>query len=624
MTNRREVIHIMKEGNNMNVNIKVRRFFRLVSLVLTLTAVFVLFGKSTGISASAVTVTARDKDELVDALKNKTGGEVVFATNEEITVTIPFVGAAANKTLVINAPKAKIINKAVFASITVKAADTYEEKASGNVINLKGTGVVFRIYKGKSIRKLSVYRKETQIRTGKNAVINELVCANKSSEVILNASSGSIINITNKKSAYVTVTGSPKAKVTINSLPDILSAQPVEQYSIDYWREIKGNDEVLLTTEEINTLNEASKNNGCGIIDLGTDKEYTAESVKAMIEDYSFPSKEYIHERKITEDEKNAILENRNLDGKDFEVRYGIATENGSIRAFPSDAFLTNEKNLYDYLQETGINYGEPLIVLWESSDGDWYFVQAYDYNGWIRKDSVGLCEKETYLDLLQAFSERKIWCPKRDGETEFVTEKGENIKKFLRMGTYITTDGISLLLPERDSKGNLYFSIAKEPAETDGKLMKFTSNNLLSLCEEALGTPYSWGDIDEKGMDCSSTLQSIYRCFGILLPRNSSQQIKTAFNIINLSETDKKEKYEIISGLPLGTILYMPGHVMLYLGMYDGMPYVIQNTTDSARDDGGVIIYNSCVLTSLENGIAGNSLFDRVTYAVSITCSDL
>ena len=67
-----------------------------------------------------------------------------------------------------------------------------------------------------------------------------------------------------------------------------------------------------------------------------------------------------------------------------------------------------------------------------------------------------------------------------------------------------------------------------------------------------------------------------------------------------------------------------MPGHVMLYLGMYDGMPYVIQNTTDSARDDGGVIIYNSCVLTSLENGIAGNSLFDRVTYAVSITCSDL
>ena len=63
-----------------------------------------------------------------------------------------------------------------------------------------------------------------------------------------------------------------------------------------------------------------------------------------------------------------------------------------------------------------------------------------------------------------------------------------------------------------------------------------------------------------------------------------------------------------------------MPGHVMLYLGMYDGMPYVLQNTTDSARDDGGVIIYNSFVLTSLDIGVSGNSLFDRITYAVKIT----
>ena len=602
------------------MEIKRKRFSIGLYLFFVLTAAFMVFSGNAGINASSTAVTVSERDGLVKAVNNKNAEKIVLATDEKITITIPVNDKAADKILIIDAPNAEIINRAVFKSITIKAAETYREKASGNVIGLKADGIVFRLYKGKNIKKLSVYGQDTKIYAGKDSSVNELICAKKTSGIILSVSKGAAVNIANKKSAYVTVTGSSKAKVTINGRPDVAEEHPVEQYSIDYWRKSRGNDFEILTAEEIDALNKANGNNGCGIVNLNADKEYNAESVRAMIEAYSFPSKEYIHDRKITDAEKNAILKNRNLDDRDFEVRYGITTENGSIRAFPSDAFLTNEKNLYDYLQETGINYGEPLIVLWESSDKEWYFVQAYDYNGWIRKDSVGLCEKDDFEELLKAISDGNVWCPKKTGETEFVTENGESAKKFLRMGTYISVRGNRLLLPERDDTGKLYFTIAEEPDDISGKLMKFTLNNLLTLGEAALGTPYSWGDIDEKGMDCSSTLQSIFRCFGLLLPRNSSQQIKTAFEIVNLSEAGKKEKYEILSELPMGTVLYMPGHVMLYLGMYDGMPYVIQNTTDSARDDGGVTVYNACVLTSLENGVSGNSLFDRITYAVKIS----
>ena len=601
------------------MEIKGRRLSAAGYLLLTLLAAFIVFSRNVGISAASSTATAGDQDELVKAIDNKTVGKIILSTNEKATITIPAARKAADKILIIDAPNAEIINKAVFGSITVKAAGNYTEKASGNIIALKSAGITFRLYKGKNVRKLSVYSGDTKIYAGNSSSINELICAKRTSEIILSVTKGAVVYVENKKSAYVTITGSSKATVTINGQPYVTEEKPIEQYSIDYWRRLKGNDKVILNVKEINDFNIASKANGCGIVDLDAEKEYTAESVKAMIEDYSFPSKEYIHDRKITDDEKNAILKNRNLDNEDFKVRYGIVTENGSIRAFPSDVFLTNEKNLYDYLQETGINYGEPLIVLWESSDKKWYFVQAYDYNGWIRKDSVGICEKDMFTDLLKAFADRNVWCPKKTGEIEFVTESGGTVKKFLRMGTYISEINNKLLLPARDNKGNAYFITAEAPADIDGKLMKFTSNNLLTLGEAALGTPYSWGDIDEKGMDCSSSLQSIYRCFGILLPRNSSQQIKTASDVVNLSEKSKKEKYEIISELPLGTILYMPGHVMLYLGMYNAMPYVLQNTTDSLRDDGGVIIYNSFVLTSLEIGVSGNSLFDRITYAVKI-----
>lgn len=588
-------------------------------LFFALTVTFIVLSVKASANASSEAVTVKDQAELLKTVNNKNIQKILLATDEKTTITIPANGRASKKVLIIDAPNAEIINKGVFKSITVKNVGTYNEKASGNIIGIKADGVVFKLYKGKNIKKLTVYGKDTKIYAGKASSVNELICAKKTSGIMLNASKGASVNILNKKSAFVTVTGSSKASVTINGCPDITETRSVEQYTVDYWRKSIGNDKEILSTKEIKAVNEENRNNGCGIVDLSTDKEYTAENVKAMIEDYSFPSKEYIHDRKITDDEKNAILKNRNLETNDFEVRYGITTENGSIRAFPSDVFLTNEKNLYDYLQETGINYGEPLIVLWESSDKAWYFVQAYDYNGWIRKDSVGLCDKETFDTVVKAFSDGDVWCPKKTGETEFVTEKDGTVKKTLRMGTYITVSGKNLLLPERDSNGNAYFVKADEPADKDGKLMKFTTSNLLDLCEAALGTPYSWGDIDEKGMDCSSTLQSIYRCFGILLPRNSSQQIKTAFEKVSLQEISKKEKYEILAELPTGTVLYMPGHVMLYLGMYERLPYVIQNTTDSARDDGGVTVYNACVLTSLENGVSGNTLFDRITYAVII-----
>lgn len=601
------------------MGIKRKRNVVALYLFFALTVTFIVLSVKASANASSEAVTVKDQAELLKTVNNKNIQKILLATDEKTTITIPANGRASKKVLIIDAPNAEIINKGVFKSITVKNVGTYNEKASGNVIGIKADGVVFKLYKGKNIKKLTVYGKDTKIYAGKASSVNELICAKKTSGIMLNASKGASVNILNKKSAFVTVTGSSKASVTINGCPDITETRSVEQYTVDYWRKSIGNDKEILSAKEIKAVNEENRNNGCGIVDLSTDKEYTAENVKAMIEDYSFPSKEYIHDRKITDDEKNAILKNRNLETNDFEVRYGITTENGSIRAFPSDVFLTNEKNLYDYLQETGINYGEPLIVLWESSDKEWYFVQAYDYNGWIRKDSVGLCEKETFDTVVKAFSDGDVWCPKKTGETEFVTEKNGTVKKTLRMGTYITVSGKNLLLPERDSNGNAYFVKADEPADIDGKLMKFTTSNLLDLCEAALGTPYSWGDIDEKGMDCSSTLQSIYRCFGLLLPRNSSQQIKTSFEIVNLSEADKKAKYEIVSELPLGTVLYMPGHVMLYLGMYEGLPYVIQNTTDSARDDGGVTVYNACVLTSLENGVSGNTLFDRITYAVII-----
>jgi len=63
-------------------------------------------------------------------------------------------------------------------------------------------------------------------------------------------------------------------------------------------------------------------------------------------------------------------------------------------------------------------------------------------------------------------------------------------------------------------------------------------------------------------------------------LPRNSGQQGSSPigdsveFNI----ETSDEEKLQAILAADVGDLLYSTGHVMLYLGTEDGMPYVIHD----------------------------------------------
>lgn len=569
--------------------------------------------------------------------------------------------------------------------------DTITKTKSAKKVNLKGSISKAYLKNGITVNKLSVLVKNAEVYAGANVLIKNLYCNKKNSSVVLEALAGADINVNLKKKTTLTVKGSSNAKVTVNVLckgckiiseipVNVVSNYPVDFvspmneslagnekiYNLSWWIENYADDSVILTDEEIASFNKANFNNGCGLVDLTAfENDLTTEKIIDMINDYSFPSKEYVNGRKITEEEKAEILLNRNLpevrddsaladnikDDLDLNIRYAITTQNASIRAFPTDIFLTNTVGKYDYMQETGVNYYEPLIVLWDSKDGEWSFVQTYDYNGWMRKDSFGLCSKEIFDSLVndikngdyQVFNKTgKFFLDINTTGTMFALEEYvepedanadniadiENLLVTFRMGTQIPYKDGKFTWVFRNKKGEaefmslerIYSGMVNDSFIADYILpvQKFTTNNLLYRANEALGTPYSWGDSDENGMDCSSTLQGLFKCFGIIIPRNSSQQIKLSANIVNLSEMSLTGKLDTITDLPMGSILYMPGHVMMYLGEYNGIPYIIHNTTDSARDDNGVTYFNSCVLTSIGIGKSGLTLFDKITYAVT------
>jgi len=403
---------------------------------------------------------------------------------------------------------------------------------------------------------------------------------------------------------------------------DILTPTPIEPdpYNIDWWLFEYGTDDEILTREQIQEFNIKEFEKGIGLTTISKIQSVKGAEVEQMILALGFPSKNMLNGQALTASAKDAILSNRNLDNieETVSIRYAIATENTDIRSFPTDAFLSDDTGRYDYFQEDGLNYCEPMIVLHESADREWCFIRCYDYAGWVRRSDIGFCDKNTYDYTVGAYYRGQVWCALKNGDVCFRC-MDTTVTKYLRMGTYIVCMNRDLYLAERDTEGNVIYAKADLPENAYAGFLKYTSSNFYKLVKNALGTPYSWGDSEETGMDCSSTVQAIFRCFGMFLPRNSSQQQKTEGTATDVSALDNAAKSKYIMELPVATLLYMPGHVMLYLGEYEGVPYIVHNTTEAARDDGGTDVYNACVITTPDIGKTGKTLLDRVTYTIQI-----
>ncbi|MEJ2467682.1 MAG: NlpC/P60 family protein [Campylobacterales bacterium] len=119
--------------------------------------------------------------------------------------------------------------------------------------------------------------------------------------------------------------------------------------------------------------------------------------------------------------------------------------------------------------------------------------------------------------------------------------------------------------------------------------------------------TKYGWGGLYGE-RDCSSTLRDIFAPFGIWLPRNSSQQSKVG-RVVSFEGLNDDEKLEKITSeaKPFETLLYLKGHILLYLGLYKGEPAVLHTVwgikTVKENGDLGRYVVGKTVISSLRFG---------------------
>ena len=97
----------------------------------------------------------------------------------------------------------------------------------------------------------------------------------------------------------------------------------------------------------------------------------------------------------------------------------------------------------------------------------------------------------------------------------------------------------------------------------------KASGEAILETARMFLGAPYQWGGVTVEGLDCSGLVQVVHRRFGLLIPRDSSQQ-QGAGDAVSLAD-----------GRP-GDLLFYDDHVAIYGG--DG-------TIVHATSDGGKVV---------------------------------
>ncbi|MBE5939321.1 MAG: hypothetical protein E7266_02895 [Lachnospiraceae bacterium] len=310
----------------------------------------------------------------------------------------------------------------------------------------------------------------------------------------------------------------------------------------------------------------------------------------------------------ITEDLVNIINERRNLSAVKEEnaIGYGYTVSRADIRAFPYEGLVTADKdsNYICEFQVSSILINEPVLILHESTDGKWYYIFSRFCSGWIKSDCIGVChgydewkQAMEYTDFLVVTGD-KIVLEKDAGNddvselTLYMGSKLELVKyeKYVVDGNKrVPYENYIVKIPVRDEKGFLKSTYGFVPVSRDVHMgyLAYTAENLINQMFKVNGNRYGWGGM-YNARDCSQYILEVYSTFGFRFGRNSATQSEMPFETYDISKMNEDEKKKILDNVPTGSILYFPGHVMMYLGKTGEEYYVISATGRMMSADDG------------------------------------
>ena len=350
-----------------------------------------------------------------------------------------------------------------------------------------------------------------------------------------------------------------------------------------YWlKQNQEGDKLVLDDKGIDGFNTKIRSVSRTVFDLSAyPATVSGDALKTRIMNYAVLEDDlYLNGNKVSDNYKNILRSQTNIKAipATVTVRYAVTTTRAPIRNLPTGQglFYYAADKEFDVLQETSLDPGEPVAILHQSANGYFYYVQSYNYSGWISRFNVGLTDKRTWLqyakpkDFLVVTDAKYVL---RLGKNELLYQQGARINLVKEEPALYTVE-----VPVRQPNGNLSktrLQVPKVSKAVHKGYLPYTSNNIVRSAFKYYGMPYGWGGLKDS-VDCSALVLNAYRTVGIYLPRNTDEQANTA-GIRNLLEgLDNAQRLSVVRDLQPGACLYMDGHVVMYIGQINGAPYSI------------------------------------------------
>lgn len=384
---------------------------------------------------------------------------------------------------------------------------------------------------------------------------------------------------------------------------DVIGVEYTHLAPTHWLNKLKTPQKVLMQPTEIIKFNQQLIQNNTNVVDpLNSPKQLSQKALLKKIDAVSKPptsARYYADGRKLTTEDFDKYVENLNKKAVKLvnDSQYAMVTSRAVMRTFPTFDRVFNQQmdTDLDRFQETGVFPGDVLMVLHESADKLWYLVQHYHYLAWLPKKAIAIGNKDEIAEYRNTKSFVVVTGSKVT--TNYVPNQPQISEVQLDMGVRLPLMSSSKIsnnihgqnpyasyvvsLPVREDDGRLTFKQALIARHHDMHVgyLPMTSNNIISQGFKFLGERYGWGH-DYNGRDCTGFIGEIYKTFGLLMPRNSGQQGSGKYGINSRFNKDQNstDKMPAVNKMQVGDLIYIPGHVMMFIGEEAGKPYVIHD----------------------------------------------
>lgn len=326
--------------------------------------------------------------------------------------------------------------------------------------------------------------------------------------------------------------------------------------------------------------------------------------------------------RLVDKNSFETLISNSNFEQYNNLAKKGITVRNTNLRALPMDGVIfynpsrAGEGFPFDYNQNSSIKINTPLFISHFSKDRLWVFVESSVALGWVKIQDIAFVDEQ----FIQEFQTGDYYINTKDKSGIYT--KGY-IQDSIELGTIFPKNIKGFLMATKDYSHKAIVSYIDDNYNLKQMPLEFNIKNIELISSELIGQKYGWGGLYGH-RDCSAMTKDFYAPFGIFLQRNSGDQ-KNDGIYMDIKKMDRKSKKQYIldNGIPWTTLVYMKGHIMIYIGSKNGEPLVFHNVWGirTLQDDGSVgrFVVGQAVVTTLEMGkdlpnvVKDSLLIDRV-----------